>query len=155
MSPALKVVLIAVVAGFAGAWFATHYGASASAGGSGPTLRAHDIQLVDSGGKVRALLTVANDEEPVLFFFDREGRNRMNLGLYPVAEGQYPFVVLNDTQAHAAGIFRLFGGHESPVVVLKNGGNDRSVYGLNPDTLDPFLVNVGRDGRHNAVFGNW
>jgi len=77
------------------------------------------------------------------------------LGLYSPAESEYPFVVLNDTQQHAAGIFRLYGGHETPVVVLKNRGRDRSIYGLNPSSLEPFLVNYSGDGKKSDVFGKW
>jgi hypothetical protein len=79
----------------------------------------------------------------------------MVLGLYSPAEGEAPFVVLNDTEQHAAGIFRLFSSHEAPVVVLKNQGRDRSIYGLNPNTLEPFLVNYSGDGKKENVFGKY
>lgn len=113
------------------------------------------IQLVDVRGKPRAELAMSGDGGPGLFFYDSAGRNRLVLGLYSPAEGEYPFVVLNDTQQHAAGIFRLFGAHETPVVVLKNGGRDRSIYGLNPTSTEPFLVNFGGDGKKSNVFGNY
>jgi hypothetical protein len=64
-------------------------------------------------------------------------------------------VVLNDTQQHAAGIFRLFGGRETPVVVLKNKGQDRSIYGLNPNSTEPFLVNYAGDGKKSYAFGSY
>jgi len=113
------------------------------------------IQLVDAGGKVRAELTMSRDGGPALFFFDTAGRNRLVLGLYAPAESEYPFVVLNDTQQHAAGIFRLFGGHETPVVVLKNQGRDRSVYGLNATTTEPFITNFASDSKRTDVFGKF
>ena len=119
------------------------------------TLGAQAIRLVDANGKTRAMLGLAGDGDPALFFFDRQGRNRLVLGLYSPSEGELPFVVLNDTRQRAAGIFRLFGAQESPVVVLKNSGQDRSIYGLNPASLEPFLVNIAPNGSKSNVFGAW
>jgi len=113
------------------------------------------VRLVDAGGKVRAELAISKDGGPALFFFDSAGRNRLVLGLYSPAESEFPFVVLNDTQQHAAGIFRLFGGHETPVVVLKNQGRDRSIYGLNASSTEPFLTNYAGDGKRLDVFGKF
>jgi len=113
------------------------------------------IRLIDAGGKLRAELAMSGDGSPALFFFDSAGRNRLVLGLYSPAESESPFVVLNDTQQHAAGIFRLFSAHETPVVVLKNQGRDRSIYGLNPSSTEPFLVNYSGDGKKSDVFGKY
>lgn len=95
------------------------------------------------------------DGGPGLFFYDSRGRNRLVLGLYSPAENEYPFVVLNSSEQLAAGIFRLYGGHETPVLVLKNKGADRSIYGLNPASIDPFLVNYHGDGSRTSLFGNF
>jgi hypothetical protein len=113
------------------------------------------IRLIDADGKVRAELATSGDGGPALFFYDRAGRNRMVLGLYSPAEGEAPSLVLNDAEQRAAGIFRLFGARDTPVVVLKNQGRDRSVYGLNPDSTDPFLANYTGDGKKSDVFGNY
>ena len=113
------------------------------------------LRLLDPTGKVRAELAMSPDGGAGLFFFDSKGRNRMVLGLYSPAEGEYPFIVLNDTHNQAAGIFRLFGAQETPVVVLKNRGSDRSIYGLNPSSLEPFLVNFSVDGKRTALFGSF
>ncbi len=113
------------------------------------------IRLLDSTGRPRAELAMSPDGGPGLFFYDTQGRNRLVLGLYSPAESEYPFVVLNDTHQAAAGIFRLFGGQETPVVVLKNKGADRSVFGLNPSSTDPFLVNYSGDRTKTAIFGNF
>ena len=66
-----------------------------------------------------------------------------------------PSVVLNDPQQHAAGIFRLFGSRDTPVLVLKSQGRDRSVYGLNAGSTDPFLANYAADGTKSDVFGHY
>jgi hypothetical protein len=39
--------------------------------------------------------------------------------------------------------------------VLKNQGRDRSVYGLNPTSMDPFLANYAGDGKKSDVFGSY
>ena len=113
------------------------------------------IRLLDSTGRTRAELAMAPDGAPGLFFYDTSGRNRLELGIYSPAESEYPFVVLNDTHQLAAGIFRLFGPQETPVVVLKNKGADRSIFGLNPNSTDPFLVNYSTDRSKTAVFGSY
>ena len=118
-------------------------------------ISASRIRLLDATGRARAELAMSADGGPGLFFFDTRGRTRLVLGLYSPAESEYPFVVLNDSRQLAAGIFRLFGAQETPVVVLKNKGADRSIFGLNPGSTEPFLVNYSVDGKKTAVFGTF
>jgi len=118
-------------------------------------ISANRIRLLDADGKARAELAMSADGGPALFFYDTHARIRLVLGLYSPAEGEYPFVVLNDTNELAAGIFRLFGARQTPVVVLKNKGLDRSIYGLNFGSTEPFLVNIGSDGKKSPVFGSF
>jgi hypothetical protein len=118
-------------------------------------ISAQRIRLMDAAGRARAELAMSQDGGPGIFFYDTKGRNRLELGLYSPAESEYPFVVLNDTQLRAAGIFRLYGGRETPVVVLKNQGRDRSIYGLNPNSTDPFLVHYSSDGTKTSAFGDF
>jgi hypothetical protein len=113
------------------------------------------MRLLDATGRVRAELAMSPDGGPALFFYDTQRRNRLVLGLYSPAESEYPFVVLNDTHQQAAGILRLFGAQETPVVVLKNRGTDRSIFGLNPATTEPFLVNYSAERKQTAVFGSF
>jgi hypothetical protein len=127
----------------------------AAAAGQQDVLSASRIRLLDATGRTRAELAMSPDGGPGFFFYDTKGRNRLVLGLYSPAESEYPFVVLNDTHQLAAGIFRLFGGQETPVVVLKNKGADRSVFGLNPVSTEPFLVNYSSDRKKTAVFGTF
>jgi hypothetical protein len=118
-------------------------------------ISASRIRMVDETGRTRVEFAMSPDGGPGLFFYDSKGRNRLVLGLYSPAESEYPFVVLNDTHNEAAGIFRLFGGQETPVVVLKNKGADRSILGLNPASTEPFLVNYSADRKKTAVFGSF
>jgi hypothetical protein len=162
-----KASVKAVVCGFAGglmgAWFLGHLAGLripqlptvAAATTQQDVIVARRIQLIDGAGRSRAEIAMSPDGGPGIFFYDSSGRNRLVLGLYSPAEQEYPFVVLNDTHQQAAGIFRLFGGQETPVVVLKHGGHDRSIYGLNPQSTDPFLVNYSGNGRKNSVFGDF
>jgi len=167
MSTMTKTFFMGLLGGLAGgvlgALLLSHLGRGASslAAAIGAHARTQDvisaerIQLKDAGGKLRAELALSVDGGPALFFFDSAGRNRLVLGLYSPAEGEAPSVVLNDPQQRAAGIFRLFGPHDTPVVVLKNEGRDRSIYGLNPASIEPFIANYGAGGEKSNVFGNY
>ena len=148
-------LIAAVVAGTLGIGSGAVPPASAAATPPADIVTASRFRLVDAGGKVRAELALSRDGGPGLFFFDTAGRNRLVLGLYAPAESENPFVVLNDTQQRAAGIFRLYGGHETPVVVLKNQGRDRSIYGLNAGSTEPFITNFANDGKRIDVFGKF
>ncbi len=159
-----KNFLTGVIAGFLGGIMGAYvlgqaqalFVSSASAAASTQEqISANRIRLLDASGKARAELAMSADGGPALFFYDTHGRNRLVLGLYAPAESEYPFVVLNDTNQLAAGIFRLFGARETPVVVLKNRGQDRSIYGLNFGSTEPFLVNIAPDGKKNSVFGSF
>jgi len=146
--------------GILGAFALAHFGSgvgisSAIAAPAQDVISASRIRMLDASGRTRAELAMAPDGAPALFFYDTKGRNHLVLGLYSPAESEYPFVVLNDTHNEAAGIFRLFGAQETPVVVLKNKGADRSILGLNPTSTDPFLVNYTTDRKKTAVFGSF
>lgn len=145
------------IGGMIGALVLGHLGSPliASAAASQDMISAGRIRMVDANGRTRAELAMSPDGGPGLFFYDSKGRNRLVLGLYSPAESEYPFVVLNDTHNEAAGIFRLFGGQETPVVVLKNKGADRSILGLNPSSTEPFLVNYSTDRKKTTVFGSF
>lgn len=143
------------VGGLLGAAMLGHFASAGESRLRQPTVDATEVRLIDARGKVRAELAMSPEGGPALFFFDTQGRNRLVLGLYAASEKEAPFVVLNDPAQRAAGIFRLFGPNDTPVVVLKNGGADRSIYGLNPRSLEPFLVNYGGDGRKDALFGKY
>ena len=149
--------------GLLGAYLLGHAQPSFSSSPSSPSqpvvpqlsdsLSTRRLRLLDDAGKPRAELAFSGEGGPALFFYDSLGRNRLVLGLYAPTEYEYPFVVLNDTQQHAAGIFRLFGQHETPVVVLKSEGQDRSLLGLNPSSREPFLTTFANDGKKTDVFG--
>ncbi|MBV8210819.1 MAG: hypothetical protein JO133_12240 [Burkholderiaceae bacterium] len=154
------VILIALASGVAGAilvevaarWLVPRASAAPTAVES---IVARRIDLVDANGRTRAELAVSPDGATGLFFFDSAGRNRLVLGTYSKAESEYPTIVLNDTHQQAAGIFRLFGGNETPVVVLKHNGQDRSIYGLNPSSTEPFLVRYSNSGSKERTFGDF
>lgn len=147
------------IGGLAGAFLLAHLGFGISPAGAAAAppevISAHIIRMLDAGGRTRAELTMSPDGGAGLFFYDTKGRNRLELGVYSPAESEFPFVVLNDTHHEAAGIFRLFGLQETPVVVLKNKGADRSILGLNPTSTEPFFVNYSNQRMKTAVFGSF
>ncbi len=147
------------IGGVTGAFLLGHFGFAISSAGAAAAppevISAHVIRMVDAGGRTRAELAMSPDGGAGLFFYDTKGRNRLELGVYSPAESEFPFVVLNDTHREAAGIFRLFGARETPVVVLKNQGADRSILGLNPTSTEPFLVNYSAERVKTAVFGSF
>src|ERR1700732_4567557 len=148
----LAAVLGGLIGGISGAYLVMHLARGATAVQSVLAVPA-PTRGVGSGGRVRAELAMSVDGGPALFFFDTAGKNRLVVGLYSPAEGETPSLVLNDPQQRAAGIFRLFGSRDTAVLVLKNQGRDRSVYGLNPNSTDPFLANYTTDGTKSDVFG--
>jgi hypothetical protein len=163
MRLSVAAAIAGLIGGISGAGLTMHFArgaavpqqATAAPGRPQEVLSGTRIELRDANGKVRAELAMSMDGGPALFFFDTAGKNRMVVGLYSPAEGEAPSVVLNDAQQQAAGIFRLFGNRDTPVVVLKNQGRDRSVYGLNPSSTDPFLANYSGDGTKSDVFGRY
>jgi hypothetical protein len=162
-----KLYLASLLSGFIGGPLGAYVLAHSERVGSGVHLAARPpageqavvsarrIVLTDATGRVRAEIAMSPNGGPGIFFYDGKGRNRLELGLYSPAESEYPFVVLNDTVQRAAGIFRLYGGRETPVVVLKNQGRDRSIYGLNAGSTEPFLVTYSNDGKKASVFGDF
>jgi hypothetical protein len=152
-------VLSGVIGGMAGAYWVAHFGAPTvvprAEAAAERVVNANRIVLTDATGRARAELAMSPDGGPGLFFYDTQGRNRLVLGLYSPAESEYPFMVLNDTHQAAAGIFRLFGAQETPVVVLKNKGADRAIFGLNPLSTDPFLVYYSTERKKTELFGQF
>jgi hypothetical protein len=157
--PYVTGALSGFIGGIIGAYLLGHLGINIvlpqAAAAAPDVVSASRIRLLDGTGRARAELAMSPDGAPGLFFYDTHGRNRLVLGIYSPAENEYPFVVLNDTHQLAAGIFRLFGGEETPVVVFKNKGADRSIFGLNPNSTEPFLVNYSADRKKTAVFGSY
>src|SRR5260370_8292865 len=148
-------VLSGFIGGLLGAYVLAHLDEHVGTGvdlAAAPTatqqefVSARRIRLIDATGMARAELAMSPDGGPGIFFYDTKGRNRLELGLYSPAEGEYPFVVLNDTQQRAAGIFRLYGGGQPPVGVLKNQGGGRSLYRPQPTSTQTFFVHLSPAG---------
>src|SRR5258708_1140724 len=130
-------LLSGFIGGLLGAYVLAHLDEHVGTGGhlaAAPTatqqefVSARRIRLIDATGMARAELAMSPDGGPGIFFYDTKGRNRLELGLYSPAEGEYPFVVLNDTQQRAAGIFPLYGGPQTPAVVLKKPRAAHPIY---------------------------
>src|SRR5260370_26889372 len=154
-------VLSGFIGGLLGAYVLAHLDEHVGTGvhlAAAPTatqqecVSARRIRLIDATGMARAELAMSPDGGPGIFFYDTKGRNRLELGLYSPAEGEYPFVVLNDTQQRAAGIFRRYGGREKPGGGLENQGGDRPLSRLNPHLNATILVQYFRAVKRNTTF---
>ena len=114
---------------------------------------AEDFELVDKEGRLRAQLAMGREGGPALFIMDSKGVARVVLGVYPPGEGELPFLVLNDSDQNAAGLFRLVGSEQSPFVILKHKGADKSIFGLSQATGESAFLYHNNDGQHQVVFG--
>lgn len=117
----------------------------------GGNIRASEIRLVDSSNRTRLQFALGEGGSPAIFFMDSKGRVRFSLGLYSPAEGELPVIAMNDINGNAAGLLRLV-GEDSPYLILKSKGQDRSIFGLKQDK--PFLVNYNSDGK-KLIFGDY
>jgi len=108
------------------------------------------FELVDGQGR-RTILMDTVDDRPSIWFFDKNGKARLNLGLYA---DDNAFIVLNDDRERAVQIFRTRGPESAPFLVMKSGGRDRIVMGLAGAAQDPFLVHFDPAGRKRTVFGS-
>ncbi len=110
---------------------------------------AQTFQLVDASGRRKILMASTADGSPAIWFFDKNGKSRLNLGLY---EDGNPFVVLNDQNELAVQILRSVGNENAPVLVMKSKGQDRMILGLYSGTLsDPSFVYYDAQGTKHTV----
>lgn len=116
------------------------------------TVSASSFELVDATGRRQILMATAGEGSPAIWFFDKNGKARLNLGLYG---DNNAFIVLNDDQERAVQIFRTVGPRSAPYLVMKSGGQDRIVMGLDGVAQDPFLVYYESNGRMQTVFGSY
>lgn len=110
------------------------------------------FELVDAQGRRRILMATSSEGSPAIWFFDGNGKARLNLGLYG---DNNAFVVLNDDQERAVQILRTLGPRSAPFLVMKSEGRDRIVMGLGGAAQDPFLVHYDAKGAMQTVFGSY
>jgi hypothetical protein len=116
------------------------------------TVSASRFELVDAEGRPRILMAASREGSPGIWFLDRKGKVRLNLGLYG---DDNAFIVLNDEQERAVEILRTMGPRSAPFLVMKAEGRDRLVMGLSGAGQDAFLVHYDTNGQKQAVFGSW
>ncbi len=151
-------VLFSALGMMLGYWIAPHINigipnAEARAGTVGEVLSTQSLELVDATGRRRILMTCMPSGDPAIWFFDQNGKSRLNLGLY---EDNNAFIVLNDENEQAVQIFRTVGEKSLPVLVMKSKGQDRIILGLSSvATSDPFFVYYDAKGTKSTVFGNY
>jgi hypothetical protein len=104
-------------------------------------------------------LAQSNSASRPVFMYGEDGKQRLQFGIYTGAgERGLPLIGLSDNQGRLRMLFRLAGGNESPVIVMKDtSGQDRLVMGLdlNDGNQAPFLSIVDGQGRKQNVFGQY
>lgn len=111
-----------------------------------------EFELVDAQGRRQILMATSGEGSPGIWFFDKNGKARLSLGLYG---DDNAFIVLSDAQDRAVQIFRTMGAESAPFLVMKAQGRDRIVLGLSGKGQDPFLVYYDAQGRKQTAFGSW
>lgn len=111
-------------------------------------------QLLNSNGTARA----SGATEPIFFYGD-DGKVRLQMGMYAGAgEKGLPLVGMSDNSGRLRMLFRLAGGNESPVIIMKDtSGRDRLVMGLDlaGAAQSPFLSVVDENGKKTNLVGNF
>ncbi len=79
-------------------------------------LEAKEFRLIGGDGRVTAQLTSSAEGTPSLFFFDKVGKVRLNLGLY--SDGTPGVILLSDTQK-SIGVLRMNPDGTKPIFVYK------------------------------------
>ena len=115
-------------------------------------IAAQQVDIVDASNRRIITLGQSAEGSPGIWLFDRNGRARLNLGLYDDGNAA---IVLNDDQERAVEIFRTVGPENNPVLVLKSEGKDRLVMGLTGATHDPFFVIYDANGAKKTLFGSY
>jgi len=135
----------------AGHLVARGWEATTEASTTATTLSASRFELVDARGRRQVLMDTSAEGSPAVWFFDKNGKARLNVGLYGEDNA---FLVLNDDHESAVGIFRTLGAASDPFLVMKSEGRDRIVMGLAGAGHDPFLVYYDANGVQQTVFGS-
>ncbi|MEY4631024.1 MAG: hypothetical protein RIQ81_1144 [Pseudomonadota bacterium] len=155
----LRTFLAACAGMFAGYWLAQTFSLSLAPAMAGPAtvqdgiVTAKLFKIVDAKGRQRILFGTSQEGSPGIWFFDQNGKSRLNIGIYP---DQNAFVVLNDEREQAAEILRTVGAKQSPVLVMKADARDRIVMGLNFNGKgEPFFVHYDEHGNKKTLFGNY
>ncbi|GEM_PF-5448907 len=144
-------VLFSALGVILGLWASPHLNLGLpSAEASAETLSTQSLQIVDASGRRRILMTTTAGGSPAVWFFDKNGKSRLNLGLY---EDDNAFVVLNDPNEQAVQILRTVGGNNTPVLVMKSKGQDRMILGLYSGAASEptFLYYDAQGAKHTVV----
>jgi hypothetical protein len=158
MRSKLSVVILSALGMLLGYWLARHEPvtnsqAQAMAGTQAGVVSARSIELVDAKGKRQALMATSAEGAPGIWLFDKNGKARLNMGLY---SDNNAVIVLNDENEQAVEIFRTVGPQNAPVLVMKSHGRDRIVMGLNwTGEREPFLVLYDASGTKQTIFGHY
>lgn len=112
---------------------------------------------VYDGLNSKGIETYVNNGYPAQNIYAMDGMVRLQQGLYTQgAEAGLPMVAFWDNGGSMRMLFRLAGGNQSPVIVMKDRqGRDRVVFGLNLNdpAEEPFMAVVDKAGTKKMLFG--
>ncbi|QQG35247.1 MAG: hypothetical protein HYS17_06685 [Micavibrio aeruginosavorus] len=112
---------------------------------------------VYDGLNSKGIETYVNNGYPAQNIYATDGMVRLQQGLYTQgAEAGLPMVAFWDNGGSMRMLFRLAGGNQSPVIVMKDRvGRDRVVFGLNLNdpAEEPFMAVFDNAGNKKMLFG--
>lgn len=142
----MRAGLIAMLFGFLGAWLfeATRPGISNDANAaSAGVVSATRVDLVDNKGRLRAQLGFSKEGPPGFWIMDEKGVPRIAMGLYPDGTSHFG---LQDKDGNMIELMRSTGADEAPLLILKNKGSDKIIFGLNSG-LEASLISYDKSGK--------
>ncbi|MCM2344326.1 MAG: hypothetical protein NDJ24_07175 [Alphaproteobacteria bacterium] len=114
---------------------------------------------VYDGLNSKGIETYVNNGYPAQNIYAMDGMVRLQQGLYTQgAEAGLPMVAFWDNGGSMRMLFRLAGGNQSPVIVMKDRtGRDRVVFGLNLNdpAEEPFMALFDKTGAKKTLFGSY
>lgn len=145
-------ILVSLLCGFVGAFiFANLFKEQISIREN--TITASSLRLVDSNGKVRALLAISQEGTPGFWMNDENGVARLTFGLYGDSTSYFG---LQDKNGQMIELMRSFGPKEAPLLIFKHKGQDMMITGLNPGQEPvPFSMHYEADRKRIIPFGKY
>jgi len=108
------------------------------------TLRAHELELTDAAGNMRAKISAIDGKAPYLVLYDAKGRTMLSLK----GGGSQPGLAIND----ASGNTRVMLGGLSPNLAFYDTANNTTV-SLDGDALGPRLLLFDGAGKMRVHLG--
>lgn len=116
---------------------------------SNSTIVSSQFSLMDTNGKVRAILGFSEEGTPGFWIMDDRGVARLSMGLY---QDQSSHLGLTDKNGEMIQLMRSFGPLEAPLHIFKHEGRDRMILGLNSSQSDPFFISYDTTENRKTIY---